>query len=124
MVNVTSLSFTPKPPQRFLQQRLGGSLLRGVDLPREGALAAHPSRHAAKGEQGRGRGRDRAGEHVHLADQPQVVRASGSVQPVFEDQVHEEDGIGGAGRVLPDELNEETVVVRGQNPVLVGACRG
>lgn len=57
-------------------------------------------------------------------DQAQVVGAGGSVQAVFEDEVHQEDGVGCAGGVLPDELNEEIVVVRGQNPVFVGARRG
>lgn len=91
--------------------------MRRVDFPCEGALAADPSRHAAVGEQGRGCRSDRAGEHVHIADETQVVGAGRRVQPVFEDQVYEEDGIRRAGRVLPDELNEETVVVRGEDSV-------
>jgi len=98
--------------------------LRRVDFPREGAVAADPSRHAAEREQGRCRGCDRAGEYVHVVDEAQSIRTRGRVQPVFEDQVHQEDGVGGAWRVLPDDLNEEAVVVRGEDAVLIRARGG
>lgn len=121
---VMEILFTPESPQRLLQQGFRGPILWRVGFPRKGAVAADPSRHAAEREQGGGCRGDGAGEHVHVVDQSQVVGAEGSVQPIFEDEIHQEDGVRCAGGMLPDELNEEAVVVRGQNPVFVGIRGG
>lgn len=128
LANHTEGLLTPESPQRFLQQGIRGSLLWGVDLPGEGAVAADPASHRAKWQEGRSGGGDRAGEHVYTVDQARVETPGAGVESGFEDEVNQEDRVGGTGGLLPDDLDEESIigaeVVRGQNPVFVGAGGG
>ena len=128
LANHTEGLLTPESPQRFLQQGIRGSLLWGVDFPGEGAVAANPSSHRAKWQERGGGGGDGTGEHVYAVDQARVETSDTRVESGFEDEVDQEDRVGGAGGLLPDDLDEESIigaeVVRGQNPVFVGAGGG
>jgi hypothetical protein len=110
--------------ESFVEQSAGGVGLRAVHFPGEDAVAAGPCADAAVWQCRAGGDCDAVIDHVHVADQEDFRAARGSVDGFLQKSVEHEFRVSGAGRDLPNDLDEEVAVESGEEALAVAAGCG